>query len=280
LLAACGILIELMVLGSGYYPTMPGSYYGERGALVGFLRQGLGSARYFQSTSSEVAAYVDKDDTSADYQRYKEEVFRTFKQKLFGVSNSVLHLAAASGDFEPLVPRGSSAVIEAMKGADAQSLARLMRWAGARFFLDRTKGKGPPLGYKGQYLWHAYEGPGAASFAYWLPAQAAGSLKKTFSEAPDAKDAIPLECEWIREDHVRIWGDSPAPGLVFVAIPRYPGWDASLNGKKASAHAALDAFQYVEVPAGAIDLRFVYKPWSFLLGSLLSLIVLIALIKL
>lgn len=271
------VAAELLWIGWGYYPTMPGSYFRERGAVAEFLAASLEGGRYFQSTSSEVWAYVGKDVPSPAYRTFTEEVFRTFKHKLFGVSNSALHLAAASGSLDPMVPASSDEAIRTLEGAESGRLPGLMAWAGVRFWLSRTKDKGDPLVYRGQRLWHVYESPGGPGRAFWLPERARPALERPFADANPPEGFGALHALMEREDRVRIRGTSPEKGLVYAAEPFYPGWDLFVNGKKTVLRKALGAFVFFETEAGPVDARLIYRPRTWTAGAALSVLALLGL---
>jgi hypothetical protein len=65
--------------------------------------------------------------------------------------------------------------------------------------------------------------------------------------------------------------DAPGPGLFVVKDSDFPGWQATLNGQPASVVAVNGLVRGVPVPAaGHYDLTMVYRPASFVNGSLLA----------
>ncbi len=65
-------------------------------------------------------------------------------------------------------------------------------------------------------------------------------------------------------------------GILLIAEPFYPGWQAYLGGRGVEPARALDALMQVETKAGPVDLRFIYRPWSWLIGLWTTLAVLAA----
>jgi hypothetical protein len=61
-----------------------------------------------------------------------------------------------------------------------------------------------------------------------------------------------------------------APGLLRVAIPIYPGWHASLDGRELETRPVDHALLGVVVPAGEGDVRLAYAPRYFWLGAAIS----------
>ena len=59
--------------------------------------------------------------------------------------------------------------------------------------------------------------------------------------------------------------------LLFMADSYYPGWKALVDGREAPIYRADYLFRAVEVPAGEHEVRFIFEPESFALGTRLSL---------
>ena len=272
------IVGELVLLGRGFYPTLPEDYYREGGELVGFLRSRLGSAGYFQRfTAAESWAYVNKDDPSREYREFKEDIFRTFKQRLYGIGNAVYHLPAGSGDFEPLIPAPLEAASRELIAADAGRREALMRWMGLRFWLARAADQGPPLVYRGPHLWYVYEAEGERTPAYWLPSSEAAALRGPLAAVSAAFPGRYWGFERPREDEALVRGTAPGEGTVCVAQTAYGGWQAFVNGKAVPVENAFGLFLSVAVPAGPVEIRLRYRPWTYAAGCWMSLLFLSAL---
>jgi hypothetical protein len=65
---------------------------------------------------------------------------------------------------------------------------------------------------------------------------------------------------------------APAPGFLVVADQWFPGWRATVNGGVAEILRADYAFRAVEVPAGDVEVVFQYRPFSVLLGAVVSVL--------
>ena len=75
-------------------------------------------------------------------------------------------------------------------------------------------------------------------------------------------------------NRIEIQVQSEDPGWVVIAQVWYPGWRASLDGQPVALQRADYLFQAVPVPAGAHSLVLEYRPLSFYLGLLASLLAL------
>jgi hypothetical protein len=71
-------------------------------------------------------------------------------------------------------------------------------------------------------------------------------------------------------DEVRLAVDTPAPALLVLADTHYPGWVATVDGRRAVIHPTNVLFRGVLVPAGRHDVRFRYRPLSLGLGLVLT----------
>jgi len=280
---AFAILAELMALGWRFSPTMPNDYYAEKGDMVDFLNRNLGADRYYQTTTQEAWPYLNRDDQSADFKKYREAIYRTNKRKLFGIGNVPFHLAAATGEYEALMPAASQRVLQEFKKEDKTKVVDQMRWADIRYLMDRRPILGTPLKDRGVHLWHIAQLAGPLSRSYWLPDSAHQALLGRFSDVPKDLPAIPWKYERAREDRFQAsgiagerGGADPSGGWLYVAEPYYPGWEAFVNGHLARTEPALDAFTMAQVPAGPVRVDFIYRPQSWRVGRWITVLTLCA----
>jgi hypothetical protein len=72
--------------------------------------------------------------------------------------------------------------------------------------------------------------------------------------------------------------DCPHEGLLVLPRLYYPGWRAYIDDKETAIKPFLNTFMAIEVPEGAHQIRLTYRPSSFYLGVLLSLLSFCALV--
>ncbi len=65
--------------------------------------------------------------------------------------------------------------------------------------------------------------------------------------------------------------ETPADGILSVAHPDYPGWQATVDGESIAILRAYGGVSAVVVPEGKHTVRFTYDPASYRVGALLSL---------
>ena len=77
---------------------------------------------------------------------------------------------------------------------------------------------------------------------------------------------IPARLDRYNLHSVEISAESPEPGWLVLSDLFYPGWQATLDGKRVPIFPGNYLFRAVEFPAGKHRVRFEYRPGSFLVG--------------
>jgi uncharacterized membrane protein YfhO len=73
-----------------------------------------------------------------------------------------------------------------------------------------------------------------------------------------------------KANHIKIEIETSENGVFILSDAYYPGWEAYLNGKKVKIYPAFGALRAVLIPKGKHELRFLYRPWTFYLGGVLT----------
>jgi hypothetical protein len=81
-----------------------------------------------------------------------------------------------------------------------------------------------------------------------------------------------------RSGRVSIQTDHAKPGWLVISQVWFPGWEARIDGQSTKVYRADYVFQAIEVPAGKHDISLEYKPTSFLIGALLSILMLVGMV--
>ncbi|HEY0077738.1 MAG TPA: YfhO family protein [Pyrinomonadaceae bacterium] len=87
-----------------------------------------------------------------------------------------------------------------------------------------------------------------------------------------AQDAARAEIERYEPNRIDIRTSSDAPSVLILGDNHYPGWRATLDGRKVETLRVNYNLRGVLLPPGAHHVRFTYRPKSALLGLLLSLL--------
>lgn len=88
------------------------------------------------------------------------------------------------------------------------------------------------------------------------------TVSASYGEAPGRIVAA----TW-RPERVRLVVRSAAPGLLVLLDRWYPGWEVTVNGRRALLRRANGVFRAVEVPAGQADVEFRFRPRSLRIGA-------------
>lgn len=282
------IALELGVTGWAFHPTQPRSYWTNDGPLVRLLRERADGLRFFMLPETDLWPQVKRRSDDPRFAEFRDVMYRTYKEKLFGISYAPFHLDSASGSYEPLVPAGVDAAVKLIRvSGRSRGLAGMLAWMGCRLLL--AKDEVPPhlVGHeeallpgrlidRGTALWRVYETPASPARARWLPEEEAGRLQGSLLDAGEPP-ASAWEYRRPREDRFEAEGEAPSAGRLFLAEPYYPGWRAYVDGERKTILPALDGFLQVRVDGGRSRAVFVYRPLSWLLGVWTSLAALAAL---
>ena len=87
---------------------------------------------------------------------------------------------------------------------------------------------------------------------------------------PDAAPDNRAEVTAFAPESFTVEVDTPADGILTLAHPFYPGWQAALDGLPVETLRAYGALRAVEIPSGAHTLTLTYDPLSFRLGAVAS----------
>jgi hypothetical protein len=87
--------------------------------------------------------------------------------------------------------------------------------------------------------------------------------------APDAGSALVTLFE---PEHIMIEVDTAENAILSLALPDYPGWQATIDGEAVDIFRAYAALSAVEMPAGEHVLMLRYDPLSYRIGAILSLL--------
>ncbi|MEP6718667.1 MAG: YfhO family protein [bacterium] len=118
----------------------------------------------------------------------------------------------------------------------------------------------------------------------WHPQQVA--LVETQLTLPGANEVgQPAQLRTARADVTRyepnrleIRTTSPAPGVLVLSENYFPGWRVYVDGQRAQLLRVNYNLRGVVLPSGEHAVSFVYRPWSVLIGVMVSLLTLIGLL--
>ncbi|MBI5201396.1 MAG: YfhO family protein [Elusimicrobia bacterium] len=259
------IAAELALYASLSQPTALKPFFTDPGPLARTLQRELGGERYLLSPRAlewTQGAGANREAAAFD-----------LKHRFYGLTNVPYRAAAVAGFGEPLVPQANYEVMDFLfTRPNMAEAARYLPWVGASVLLTRERYPEGTLRYLGQSLWHGYRSPSPVSGAFWLPDDAASRIPAGLEAGlPPLTAARPVP--YLREPgRVSVVGETP-PGWLYLAEPRYPGWEARVDGARVTPEPAWGAFQKIRVPGGSWSVDLAYAPMSFSIGLLLSALV-------
>jgi hypothetical protein len=77
-----------------------------------------------------------------------------------------------------------------------------------------------------------------------------------------------------KADEIHLSVEGASPGWLLASISAYPGWEALLDGQPVGIFHANYLFMGIELPQGKHELVLQYRPRSFYLGAMFSILVL------
>lgn len=83
---------------------------------------------------------------------------------------------------------------------------------------------------------------------------------------------IPVKINSYTSNKIEISTNSPESCILFLSDNYYPGWSASVDGKRTKIYRADFTFRAVAVPKGIHTIDFEYEPNSYKIGFIMSLI--------
>ncbi len=84
-------------------------------------------------------------------------------------------------------------------------------------------------------------------------------------------DSLPATVTRFEPELIEISASSPQPAMLSIALPQYPGWQATVNSSPAPIQRAYGGLIAVPVPAGDSTVQLVFDPLSYRIGALFSL---------
>jgi len=84
------------------------------------------------------------------------------------------------------------------------------------------------------------------------------------------KDEVFINEDSYFDNQVLIKTNSFSDGFLFLSDTYYPGWKAYIDGKETKIYRANYTFRAIFVPEGIHEVKFLYNPNSFVIGSLIS----------
>lgn len=264
-----------------FYPPHP---------MLSWLKRHGGQDRFFGYRSSRFPANL-----STHYRIYSPEGYDSLWPTWYGQLIS----SADDGKIPPEVNRADIFVTE----TDTPYRRKLLNLLGVKYFLDKSDKPGGDLGPnlakypKVQFVLAAqwrevsiYENKQALPRAFLTDSVEFSNKSEIVNRIYSSPNPYTVFLEEsaglpseklttgsaiIKNYHpneVTIKTTSSSYSLLFLSDTYFPGWQAEINGRSTKIYQANYAFRAVLVPRGVNEVRFIYKPKSFVVGAMFSLL--------
>ena len=99
-----------------------------------------------------------------------------------------------------------------------------------------------------------------------------------FKPRPDDAPLAQVKIVEAEPTEYRLHVKAPRYSLIVSSVPWWPGWKVERNGARIEPVRVNGGYLGFAVPAGELDVRVWYDPWTFRFGAILALATLVGLI--
>ncbi|MCL4257181.1 MAG: YfhO family protein [Anaerolineales bacterium] len=248
------VAAELLVAGWGLNQGAPLALYAEKPVHAEMLLQLDGGRLYMPAEDERELKFghLFRFDTfySADPMEMRTSLLPNV---------GVLEGLPSANNFDPLLPARYVQWIEALEAADARTRTDMLALMNVSVLQHVEQG--------GQVR---FETVAALPRAQLYGCQPRVDLATELPGCPLIDDGARLTHSGA--NHVSVSVDVSQGGWLLLADTYYPGWGAEVDGEPVEITPAYGAFRAVEIPAGAHEVEFRYRPLAFSLGLVSSLL--------
>jgi hypothetical protein len=257
------VALDLLTAHWGLVPTIDARLYHEPSALAAAIEDELGGHRVFYLPEDVVEATNETFLNADNFQSGDRATWAALRGSLLPNVN-VIDGVPGANNFEPLRVGAYDALMESIEGAGWEEALPLLQGMDVGVLLSPSPRAGlDVIARQGPlYAYHVPDPWGRAALADCARVGAAYRCERRLEG-----EAVLLEEEPTR---LAIQTDSERPGYLLLADTYYPGWGAEVDGSPAAIWQANGAFRAVEVPAGAHEVVFAYRPLSLTIGAGIS----------
>lgn len=293
----CCMAIEYSYFLNKYLPMGPMNYMFPQQELITELQKIVNNDRVYGYDTARISRNLNV--------QWKVQTIGGY-DPLYIKSYAELINAGATGELGTELPRSDAYLAASLPQEDSSRKQALMSILGVKYVLDKDDNapkqwdprpdRFPPNRFKLIYQqgkWKIYQNKKALPRAlvfynYSVISQKKSTIKTLFdskfpytqkvilttspSFAAQATPPTTAKITNYSANDIEIVTDTKRTGLLFLSDNYYPGWQASIDGKSTSIFQADYSFRGVEVPSGKHTMHFAYRPMSFYLGAIISLI--------
>lgn len=247
------VAAELLLAGWGLNPGAPLSLYDPQPQHAALAAQLDGGRIYIPADDERVLKF----EHLLRFDIFHSADPRELRSSLLP-NTSLLEGLPSANNFDPLLPARYVQWIAALEAADGETRATMLAWMNVSVLQHVEQGGVA-----------SYERVAAMPRAQLYGCQPPVELTSQLPACP-LLDAAAIV--YSSANRVRVQVDAEAGGWLLLADTYYPGWHAHIDGAPAEIVPAYGVFRAVQLPAGAHEVDFTYRPLSFTLGLVSTLL--------
>ena len=282
------VLADLLSAGWYLNPMVNSKFYSNKDSSAQDIKELLGDGRIYLSRSDEYFLKFSRFLRFEDYRLYED--VRRLRYALLPNLN-LLEGFSHTGNFDPIVPARYAAwlkIVERAPGSrESAMLARMNVSLVERFDAVSLRG----VQYIPSQTRYAARWVECAEFqesgtqALLALARRDFRLSVLQIEDPtresDTCTTFSIQPHLVlstRSGRLSIQTHHAEPGWLVISQVWFPGWEARIDGQVTKVYRTDYVFMAIEVPAGKHSISLEYKPISFLIGTLLSILILFGMV--
>ncbi|GAP06648.1 bacterial membrane protein YfhO [Anaerolinea thermolimosa] len=280
------VLSDLFLAGQTVVPVVDATFYSQMTSNSQWIRESLNGKRIYLHSQDEYHLKFDRFFRMADYREKNGDTWLSMREVLLPNLNLLEEIASVN-NFDPLVPGRYKEWIDMLeKGPLHQQERMLSRMNVGLIEVPESKAAG------GIRLMRTDTGSGVTWFSCAVGASTEEeALQKMvlndFSNQMLVVEGIGAQgkdCDQtqVKEFSIegnagkwRVYLSTEQDGWIRVSQVWYPGWTAKIDQTKAVIYRGDYLFMAIFVPAGDHTIWLEYQPWSFRIGLILSILMII-----
>jgi len=291
------IICDLFIVGRKFNTTVDGKIFTVYGDKIAFLRGSNGFHRFF---------LTPKTDGSRKVQGFNFfDTWSNWKDNLYGNTNMCFHLFNAVGDDPMKIKRYMNFLDCAYMQGSVDDAGKLLSILNVKYVLSVDKVKSQKYKPVMEGPVKIYENRNFLPRTFFVRSAVFKKKEEVLNyltaDSFDPEEKIVLEGE--PEEHpkeqsrpcaqergkngsaeivhyepgeVVVRVVAPEAGWVVLSDTYFPGWKAYVDGRKAEIFRANYIFRAVAVNSGSHAIEFIYKPISYKIGEIVTIISLLS----
>lgn len=282
------VMSDLFAAGQTIVPTVEANFYSRMTSNSQWIRENLNGKRIYLHSQDEYHLKFDRFFRMADYREKSGEDWLSMREVLLPNLNLLEEIASVN-NFDPLLPARYKKWIEILEKAPLQQRERMLSRMNVGFI------EVPETGRSGGIRLERLDVGSGVTWVTCVTKVSTGdeSLQKMLLNDFSAQtlvvegiDAQERECGQAQIKEFSIEGDAgkwrvhlstDQDGWIRISQVWYPGWTAKMDQKKVAIYRGDYLFMALFIPAGDHIVWLEYQPWSFRIGSILSILMIITL---